>query len=114
MNCLAKFIDKTKLNDSLQDIEHGQSPDGSNGISTVPKKCEKAFLARIWGNFDKKYAQLLRKCLTSSTSIMEFTILTYDYFLFQLYETTSNTFTTNIIRNIASMLQSNCAFTHNY
>lgn len=37
----------------LQDIEHGASPDGPN-VSTVPKKCEKALLARIWGNFDKK------------------------------------------------------------
>lgn len=38
-----------------QDIEHGASPDGpSNAVPTVPKKCEKALLARIWGNFDKK------------------------------------------------------------
>lgn len=38
-----------------QDIEHGTAPDGpSNANTTVPKKCEKALLARIWGNFDKK------------------------------------------------------------
>ncbi|XP_055296779.1 sodium/hydrogen exchanger 6 isoform X4 [Sitodiplosis mosellana] len=40
------------------DIEHGASPDGPN-VSTVPKKCEKALLARIWGNFDKNYMKPL-------------------------------------------------------
>lgn len=43
----------------LQDIEHGASPDGSNPATTVPKKCEKAILARIWGNFDKKFVDSL-------------------------------------------------------
>lgn len=42
----------------LQDIEHGASPDGPSAVSTVPKKCEKAILARIWGNFDKKYTKM--------------------------------------------------------
>lgn len=37
----------------LQDIEHGTSPDGGS-VPALPKKSEKALLARIWGNFDKK------------------------------------------------------------
>lgn len=40
----------------IQDIEHGaQSPDGSNSATAIPKKCEKAILARVWGSFDKKF-----------------------------------------------------------
>lgn len=36
---------------SFQDIEQ---PDGQTNVNGMPKKCEKALLARIWGNFDKK------------------------------------------------------------
>lgn len=50
-----------KLTQSIffQDVENSASPDGgpSNGVPpvpSVPKKCEKAVLARVWGNFDKK------------------------------------------------------------
>lgn len=38
-----------------KDIENVASPEGpTNDGPPVPKKCEKAFLARIWGNFDRK------------------------------------------------------------
>lgn len=37
----------------FQDIENGTTLEG--GPSRAPKKSDKAFLARIWGNFDKKY-----------------------------------------------------------
>ncbi|XP_031627065.1 sodium/hydrogen exchanger 6 isoform X3 [Contarinia nasturtii] len=47
------------MENTSADIEHGASPDVPANVSTVPKKCEKALLARIWGNFDKNYMKPL-------------------------------------------------------
>lgn len=39
------------INIRFQDTEQ---PDDQTNTNGMPKKCEKALLARIWGNFDKK------------------------------------------------------------